>query len=124
MEGLFVNKYFLAFYGVILYEIVNFSIAKDYAEFQKNKFDIKIYFNRRWDNILVLLLFAPVIAMHAQDMVAIVSFYFNVKTIEFKTYWYLGVGILVRMLYGMLKKYSLLSHYDKEMRKKVRKDSE
>ena len=124
MEELFLNKYFLAFYGVILYEIVNFSITKDYLESKKKPFNIKIYFDKRWDNILVLLLFAPIVAMHAKDMVALVSFYFNIKTIEFKSYWYLGVGILVRMFYGMLKKYNLIVHYDKDLQKKMREDSE
>ena len=100
------DRFVIAIYGAYLWEVLNWSWAKDIYDESNRRFPIRKYFKHRSDNIVVTLSFVPFVVFFAPEMVATYND-IETNTVRFQKFWYAGVGFLISVIYHFSRKFGL-----------------
>ena len=111
MEPLFLNNYWLAFYGWILYTVLMFVFTKDQYDDADQHFNYKQYLHKNWDNWLLSLIFVPVMAYYASGIWGGIMDW-QEKDWAFRPVYYLGVGAIVELVYLTLLKFKTKKRFN------------
>ena len=99
-----------AVFGVILYNFLSFTIAKDKADAKLERFNFGNYAGLRWDNWVWSLLCVPLVVFYGDQLWYYLMEYYE-KDWKFLDVLYLSAGFVAEGLYFLLKKLlNLISH--------------
>ena len=99
-NDLFLHPYFLAVYGVIAYFTLKWSFAKnpyDDPE-EKKKFSFKVWWGGQYDNLIVTIIFVPLVIIFDEEVVYLIKRIFDYE-IQTNNFVYLLSGPVVDGIY-------------------------
>lgn len=97
------NHYFLAFYGLLAYIIIEWSNYKDIDDNKHRRFNFKQYARERYDNWLASLILTPIIVWFGPELLKWANQFFGLK-FNWSDAMYLGVGALAYAINRVFKK--------------------
>ena len=100
------NHYFLAFYGLLAYNIIEWSFTKDGYDKNSRKFSFRKYALKTYDNWIAGLALLPVVVWFGPDILNWINTLLG-TSIEWRDAMYLGVGVLVQVIYYLVKRIRL-----------------
>ena len=104
VSNVFTHEYFMAFYGVVVYYAILWSLAKNKAEKAKQKFIWKKWKDEVKDNFIVTLLIVPLVIIFDDEIVMIYN-NFAEKDIAMGKYIYIMAGPLTDLLFRIVQKF-------------------
>ena len=100
----FTHEYFMAFYGVIVYYAIVWSLAKNAAERKGIKFDWKKWKKDTKDNFIVTLLVVPLVIIFDDEIIYLYN-NFAEKDLQMGKYIYILAGPLTDLLFRIVQKF-------------------
>lgn len=91
------NHYFIAFYGLLAYNIIEWSVKKDRYDNVNKKLNFKKYALDHYDNWIVTLMLMPVIVWFGPDLLNLINQMLR-KEFQWTDAMYLGVGGLAQAI--------------------------
>ena len=104
ISDIFTHEYFMAFYGVVVYYAIIWSLAKNKAEKAKQKFNWKKWKTEVKDNFVVTLLVVPLVIIFDDEIVLLYNNFVE-KDIVMGKYIYIMAGPLTDMLFRIVQKF-------------------
>lgn len=100
---IFTHEYFMAFYGVLVYYAIVWSLAKNAAEKKKVKFNFKKWRLSITDNVIVTLLIVPIVIIFDDEIVYLYN-QFAEQDIVLGKWIYLMAGVLTDLIFRLVQK--------------------
>ncbi|MEO9805894.1 MAG: hypothetical protein ABJF04_21730 [Reichenbachiella sp.] len=107
MDAWYLNPYFLAFYGLLAYIIIEWSLTKDRYDRRHDKFNFSQYAREKYDNWIVCFILTPIIVWFGPDLLKAIGQIFGWK-MRWMDAMYLGVGALVHVMGYAVKRMNLV----------------
>lgn len=103
MTQWYLNPYFLAFYGLLAYIILEWSLAKSRYQRRRGKLAFSKYAKSKYDQWIVALILTPIIVWFGPDILMMIDQFFGWE-IKWEEVMYMMVGVLVHWINYVIKK--------------------
>ena len=100
------NEYIVALYGWFFFNIVLLGFSKDKDDEQKKSFNIKVWWQYHWDNLLVSFFAIPIIVFFSVDIWKLVVNNWIGKDWDYNELSLLGAVPLMQLIYFLIRKIS------------------
>jgi hypothetical protein len=104
------HLYLVTLAGWFIYNFFIFNLAKDVVDKNDEDFHYAGYLKHNWDNWVLSLSLSPVLVSYLPDILGIINDWTSWNLKPYAIY-YLGVGVLVELIYYLIYKYILKRDY-------------
>lgn len=100
------NEWLLALYGWAFFNIILLGFAKDQVDSKKKPFDVALWWQYHWDNVLVTLTAIPLIVVFKVELWTVIVNDWCSKDWAYNDLVLMGAVPVIQLIYFLIRKFA------------------